>query len=160
MVFLEHKLLYDMMGEVPDRAYTVPFGEATVPREGEHCTIVAFGRMVGFAMEAAKRLSADGIECTVIDPRTPSPLDTATILELVEETGRLVVVDESYPRCSLAADVAALVVEEAFGALKAPILKVTPPHAPVPYAPELERAFIPSVERIEAAVRKVVGYAA
>jgi pyruvate dehydrogenase E1 component beta subunit len=96
----------------------------------------------------------------VVDPRTPSPLDRGTILEMVEETGRLVVVDESYPRCSLAADVAALVAEEAFGALKAPILKVTPPHAPVPYAPELERAFIPSVERIEAAVRKVVGYRA
>lgn len=158
VIFLEHKVLYDMAGEVPDRAYTVPFGEAAVPREGEHCTIVAFGRMVGLALEAAKRLASEGIECTVIDPRTPSPLDSDTILEMVEETGRLVVVDESYPRCSLAADVAALVAEEAFGALKAPILKVTPPHAPVPYAPELERAYIPSVERIEAAVRKVVGY--
>jgi pyruvate dehydrogenase E1 component beta subunit len=160
VVFLEHKVLYDMQGEVPDRAYAVPFGEAAVPREGEDCTIVAFGRMVGFALDAAKRLAADGVECTVVDPRTPSPLDKDTILEMVEETGRLVVVDESYPRCSLAADVAALVAEEAFGALKAPILKVTPPHAPVPYAPELERAFIPSVERIEAAVRKVVEHRA
>jgi acetoin:2,6-dichlorophenolindophenol oxidoreductase subunit beta len=158
VVFLEHKALYDTVGEVPDRAYAVPFGEAAVPREGGDATIVAFGRMVHVAMEAAKRLAADGIECAVIDPRTPSPLDAETILESVEETGRLVVVDESNPRCSLAADVAALAAEEAFGALKAPVLKVTPPHAPVPYAPELERAYIPSAERVEAAVRKAVGW--
>lgn len=158
VIFLEHKTLYDTTGEVPDRAYVVPFGEAAIPREGGDVTIVAFGRMVHVALEAAKWLAADGIECAVIDPRTPSPLDTETILESVGETGRLVVVDESYPRCSLAADVAALVAEEAFGALKAPIIKVNPPHAPVPYAPELERAYIPSAERVEAAVRKVMGY--
>jgi pyruvate dehydrogenase E1 component beta subunit len=149
-------LRHDGRGSGP--GLRVPFGEAAIPREGGDVTIVAFGRMVHVALEAAKRLAADGIECAVIDPRTPSPLDTETILESVEETGRLVVVDESYPRCSLAADVAALAAEEAFGALKAPIIKVNPPHAPVPYAPELERAYIPSAERVEAAVRKVMGY--
>ena len=158
VIFLENKVLYDTVGEVPDRAYVVPFGEAAVPREGGDVTVVAFGRMVQVALEAAGRLAAEGIECAVIDPRTPSPLDAETILESVEETGRLVVVDESYPCCSLAANVAALAAEEAFGALKAPVLKVTPPHAPVPYAPELERAYIPSPERVEAAVRRVVEY--
>ncbi len=156
VIFLEHKMLYDEVGEVPDRSYATPFGEARVVREGKHAVIVAFGRMVGRAEAAARELAAEGIDVSIIDPRTTSPLDTDTILEFVEETGRLVVVDEAGPRCGMAADVAALVAEEAFGALKAPILKVTPPHTPVPYAPSLEDAYLPDAARIAAAVRKVV----
>ncbi|QQP92835.1 alpha-ketoacid dehydrogenase subunit beta (plasmid) [Skermanella sp. TT6] len=155
VIFLEHKVMYDDMGDVPDGSYTVPFGEANILRDGGDVTIVAFGRMVTMALAAAERLERDGIACTVIDPRTTSPLDADTILESVEETGRLVVVDEAYPRCGMAADISSLVAEEAFEALKAPILKVTPPHTPIPYAPDLEAAFIPSAERVEAAVRKV-----
>lgn len=158
VIFLEHKAMYDDMGEVPDGAYVVPFGEAGVLRDGGDVTIVAYGRMVGRAMEAAARLARDGIEATVVDPRTTSPLDIDTIVETLEETGRLVIVDEAYPRCGMASDIAGIVAEEAFGLLKAPIQKVTPPHAPVPYAPELEAAYIPSVEKIEAAVRKAVGW--
>ena len=155
VIFLEHKVMYDDMGDVPDGSYTVSFGEANILRDGGDVTIVAFGRMVTMALAAAERLERDGIACTVIDPRTTSPLDADTILESVEETGRLVVVDEAYPRCGMAADISSLVAEEAFEALKAPILKVTPPHTPIPYAPDLEAAFIPSAERVEAAVRKV-----
>ncbi|MCW1838893.1 alpha-ketoacid dehydrogenase subunit beta [Prosthecomicrobium hirschii] len=158
VIFLEHKAMYDDMGEVPDGAYVVPFGEAGVLRDGGDVTIVAYGRMVGRAMEAAARLARDGIEATVVDPRTTSPVDIDTIVETLEETGRLVIVDEAYPRCGMASDIAGIVAEEAFGLLKAPIQKVTPPHAPVPYAPELEAAYIPSVEKIEAAVRKAVGW--
>jgi pyruvate/2-oxoglutarate/acetoin dehydrogenase E1 component len=158
VIFLEHKAMYDDMGEVPDGAYVVPFGEAGVLRDGGDVTIVAYGRMVGRAMEAAARLARDSIEATVVDPRTTSPLDIDTIVETLEETGRLVIVDEAYPRCGMASDIAGIVAEEAFGLLKAPIQKVTPPHAPVPYAPELEAAFIPSVEKIEAAVRRAVGW--
>jgi len=158
VIFLEHKAMYDDMGEVPDGAYVVPFGEAGVLRDGGDVTIVAYGRMVGRAMEAAARLARDGIEVTVVDPRTTSPLDIDTIVETLEETGRLVIVDEAYPRCGMASDIAGIVAEEAFGLLKAPIQKVTPPHAPVPYAPELEAAYIPSVDKIEAAVRKAVGW--
>ena len=158
VIFLEHKAMYDDMGEVPDGAYVVPFGEAGVLRDGGDVTIVAYGRMVGRAMEAAARLARDGIEATVVDPRTTSPLDIDTIVETLEETGRLVIVDEAYPRCGMASDITGIVAEEAFGLLKAPIQKVTPPHAPVPYAPELEAAYIPSVEKIEAAVRKAVGW--
>lgn len=156
VIFLEHKALYDTEGEVPDASYTVPFAEARIARDGGDAVIVAFGRMVDVAMRAADALARQGIECTVLDPRTTSPLDRDTILEMVEETGRLVIVDEAYPRCGMAADVAALVAEDAFGALKAPIMKVTPPHAPVPYAPELEAAYLPSPDRVEAAVRRAM----
>jgi pyruvate dehydrogenase E1 component beta subunit len=156
VVFLENKMLYDTVGEVPDKAYTTPFGEARVVREGKHVTIVALGRMVGRAEEAARQLAAEGIQATILDPRTTSPLDTETILEFVEDTGRLVVVDEANPRCGFAADIAALVAEEAFDALQAPILKVTPPHTPVPYAPNLEDAYLPDAARIMDAVRRVV----
>lgn len=158
VVFLENKIMYDDMSEVPDRAYTVPFGEANVPREGNDATIVAIGRMVKIAMRAADRLAEEGIDVSVIDPRTTSPLDTETIIEFVEETGRLVIVDESYPRCGMAADISSIVAEQAFSALRAPILKVTPPHSPVPYAPELEDAYVPNADQIVEAVRKVCRY--
>lgn len=158
VIFLEHKALYDTEGEVPDASYTIPFAEARIVRDGSDVTIVAFGRMVDVAMQAATRLAATGIDCAVIDPRTTSPLDQDTILEMTEQTGRVVVVDEAYPRCGMAADIAALVAQEAFGALKAPVMKVTPPHSPVPYAPELEAAYLPSPERVEAAVRAAMDW--
>ena len=156
VIFLEHKMLYDETEEVPDEPYTIPFGEANITREGDDVTIVAFGRMVGFANKVADDLKKQKIGCTVIDPRTTSPLDTDTILESVEETGRLVVVDEASPRCNMATDISALVAQNAFKALRAPIRMVTPPHVPVPFSPSLEDAYIPSPERIAAAVREVM----
>ena len=156
VIFFEHKALYGLKEEVPDESYVLPFGEANVTREGDDVTIVAFGRMVHHANQIADKLSREDIGCLVVDPRTSSPLDEETILECVEETGRLVVVDEAYPRCSMASDIAALVADQAFAALKAPIKRVTPPHTPVPFAPALEDAFIPSPEDIEAAVRAVL----
>src|SRR5579862_2368512 len=105
VIFFEHKAMYDTEGEVPDEAYAIPFGEANVTREGDDVTIIAFGRMVNVANEAADSLAKKGISCTVVDPRTTSPLDTSTILETVGETGRLVVVDEAHPRCSMATDI-------------------------------------------------------
>ncbi len=158
VMFFEHKMLYDETAEVPDEPYAIPFGEANVTREGDDVTIVAFGRMVNVANQAADSLTKAGITCTVVDPRTTSPLDTETILETVEETGRLVVVDEAHPRCSMASDIAGLVAENAFGALKAPIRLVTAPHAPVPFSPALEDAYIPSVGKIEDAVRDAMGH--
>ncbi|MDF1585859.1 alpha-ketoacid dehydrogenase subunit beta [Marinimicrococcus flavescens] len=156
VIFFEHKAMYDEEAEVPDEAYAIPFGEANVTREGEDVTIIAFGRMVNLANEAADRLAKDKISCTVVDPRTTSPLDTETILETAAETGRVVVVDEAHPRCNMATDVAALLVQEAFGDLKAPVRMVTGPHAPVPFSPALEDLYIPSAARIEAAVRELV----
>ena len=159
VIFFEHKVLYDeVRDDVPEEPYTVPFGEANILRDGGDVTIVAFARMVHFAKQAADKLAEDGIECEVIDPRTTSPLDEDTIIESVENTGRLVVVDESPPRCNMASDIAGLISQNAFGALRAPIKMVTAPHTPVPFAPELEDAYIPSPEKIEAAVRDAVGF--
>jgi len=156
VMFFEHKALYPRKGEVPDGDYTIPFGEAALVREGEHVTVVALARMVVFAEKAIDGVQKDGITCDLIDPRTTSPLDIDTILESVENTGRLVVVDESPPRCSVASDIAAQVASKGFRSLKAPIQIVTAPHSPVPFARELERAYVPSPQRIEAAIRKVM----
>ena len=158
VMFLEHKGMYDEEEEVPDEPYTVPFGEANLTRDGDDVTIVAIGRMVQLANQVADGLEKDGIGCTVLDPRTTSPLDDDAIIESVEDTGRLVIVDEAYPRCNIATDISALACRHAFGALKAPVHMVTPPHTPVPFSPELEDAYVPSAEKIEAAVREVVGY--
>src|SRR5690349_9381343 len=156
VIFFEHKAMYDVEEEVPDESYTIPFGEANLTREGDDLTIVAFGRMVQFANQAADALETDGISCTVIDPRTTSPLDTETILDSVRETGRLLVVDEAHPRCNLATDIAALAAQEVFADLKAPVRMVTGPHAPVPFSAALEDLYIPSPAKIEAAARAVM----
>ncbi len=160
VLFFEHKAMFGVKGEVPDGEYRVPFGQARVTREGGDVTIVTCGRMVGFSEKAADKLAAEGIGCDVIDLRTTSPMDEEAILDSVEETGRLVVVDESPPRCSLAADIASLVASKAFAALKAPPEMVTAPHTPIPFARELERAWLPSPQKIEDAVRKTLAYRA
>ena len=156
VIFFEHKMLYDDIDEVPDEAYTIPFGEANLTREGKDVTIVALGRMVKFANEAADLLKKQGVSATVIDPRTISPLDTDSILESVEDTGRLVIVDESHPRCNIATDISAIVAQDAFKALKAAIQMVTPPHTPVPFSAELEDLYIPNTARVIEAVRKTL----
>jgi pyruvate dehydrogenase E1 component beta subunit len=158
VIFCEHKALYETRGEVPEEAYAIPFGEANVAREGGDVTIVALGRMVAVALEAAGELASSGVEATVVDLRTTSPLDEDTILETVEETGRLVVVDEAPPRCNVATDVSALVAREAFGALRGPIETVTAPHTPVPFSPALEDLYIPDAQRVVNAVKTVVGW--
>jgi len=149
---MEHKALLATTGDVPEESYSIPFGEANILREGSDVTIVTYGLMVLMAMGVAAELAKNGIQCEVIDLRTISPLDEDTILESVENTGRLVVVDEAYPRCSIAADISSMVAEKAFTSLKAPIAKVTAPHCPVPFAKVLEDAFVPSPERIAAAI--------
>ena len=156
VLFCEHKMLYSIEGEVPEESYTVPFGEASFVREGDDVTIVAFGRMVHMASEAAAALAGGKIECEIIDPRTTSPLDEDSILESVEKTGHLVVVDEASPRCNMATDTSALVAQNGFASLKAPIKMVTPPHTPVPFSDALENLYIPDAIRIAAAVRDVV----
>ena len=153
VIFLEHKMMYDDAEDVPDEPYAIPFGEANITREGRDITVVAIGRMVRLANQVADTLQREGIACTVIDLRTTSPLDTDTILDSVAETGHLVIVDEASPRCNLATDISALVAQEAFGALKAPIRMVAPPHTPVPFAPNLEDLYLPSTAKIEAAIR-------
>jgi pyruvate dehydrogenase E1 component beta subunit len=160
VIFLEHKALYEDTEDVPDEPYAIPLGQAAVKRNGRDATVVACGRMVKRAMLAAQALAQQGIDCEVIDLRTTSPLDTASILSSVEKTGRLVVVDEASPRCNIATDISALAADAAFAHLRAPVKMVCPPHTPVPFAPNLEDAYVPSPERIEAAVRDCVGYRA
>ena len=160
VIFFEHKATYAMMGEVPEELYAIPFGEATVVRDGGDMTIVAIGRMVDVAQAAAATLAGEGIECEIVDPRTLSPLDTDTIYESVEKTGRLVVVDESNPRCSLASDICSLVAQECFSDLEAGPRMVTAPHTPVPFSPALEDIYVPSPERVADAVRAACGTAA
>lgn len=157
VIFLEHKALYDLKCEVPDEPYTIPFGQAAFTREGSDATIVAISAMVPRANAVADKLAKEGIYVDVIDPRTVSPLDHESILESVELSGRLVVVDEAHERCSLAADISSIVAEKGFHSLRAPIRKVTAPHASVPFAPSLEDAYIPSEARIEQAVRDILG---
>jgi acetoin:2,6-dichlorophenolindophenol oxidoreductase subunit beta len=156
VIFCEHKLLYSMQGEVPEELYTIPFGEANFLREGKDVTLVSYGRTVNLAMDAARSLAGRGIDCEVIDLRTTSPLDEDSILESVEKTGRLVVIDEANPRCSMATDISALVAQKAFSALRAPIEMVTAPHTPVPFSDALEDLYIPDAAKIEAAVLKLI----
>jgi len=155
VIFFEHKALYDLAGPVPEESYALPFGEANVVREGGDVTIVALGRMVHTSLEAAEQLAAAGVECEVVDLRTTSPLDEDTVLESVENTGRLVVVDEAHPRCSMATDISALVARKAFGALRAPVEMVTAPHTPVPFSNTLEDIYIPDAQRVANAVKTV-----
>ncbi|MDP7641527.1 MAG: alpha-ketoacid dehydrogenase subunit beta [Alphaproteobacteria bacterium] len=157
VIFFEHKALYTLEGDVPEEAYTIPFGEANVTREGDDVSIVTLGRMVHVAHEAADALAKDGINCEIVDLRTTSPMDTDTIIESVENTGRLVVLDESHPRCSIASDISAIVCQEAFESLKAPIRMVTAPHVPVPFADNLEDLYIPDAGQVQQAVRTVMG---
>ncbi|MDB6442774.1 MULTISPECIES: alpha-ketoacid dehydrogenase subunit beta [Pseudomonas] len=156
VIFCEHKLLYGMQGEVPQELYTIPFGEANFLRDGKDVTLVSYGRTVNIAMDAARSLAGRGIDCEVIDLRTTSPMDEDSILESVEKTGRLVVIDEANPRCSMATDISALVAQKAFGALKAPIEMVTAPHTPVPFSDALEDLYIPDAAKIESAVLNVI----
>jgi acetoin:2,6-dichlorophenolindophenol oxidoreductase subunit beta len=156
VMFFENKVLYGTKGEVPEGNEGIPLGVADIKREGDDVTIVAISRMVHQALAAADALSAEGIEAEVIDPRTLSPLDSETILSSVAKTHRLVVVDEDNPRCSAATDIAAMVADQGFDTLDAPIKRVSAPHTPVPFSPPLEQYYVPSPDRIADAVREIV----
>jgi pyruvate dehydrogenase E1 component beta subunit len=156
VMFFEHKLLYGMRGEVPEGDEAIPLGVADIKRTGDDVTIVAISRMVHQALEAADQLAAEGIEAEVVDPRTLSPLDSGTILESVAKTHRLVIVDEDNPLCSVATTIAAVVADEGFDSLDAPIKCIHAPHSPVPFSPPLEQEYIPSPERIAETVRGIL----
>ena len=156
VIFCEHKNLYALEGEVPEGSYTVPFGEANVVREGKHASIITYGLMVHRSLEAAVTLAKEGVEVEVVDLRSLSPLDWDTVLDSVTKTGRLVCVDEASPRCNIGTDIAAQVAMQAFGALKAQIELVSPPHVPVPFSPTLEDLYIPNATQIADAVRRTL----
>jgi pyruvate/2-oxoglutarate/acetoin dehydrogenase E1 component len=159
VAYFHHYLLTLIPGEVPDGEHLVPFGEAAVRREGGDVTIVALGYMVGLALEAADRLASEGIEAEVIDPRTLNPLDLKTILESVEKTGHLVLVDQATRHGSASAVIAADVADEGFSSLKAPIKQVTALDATIPYSQPMEEYLLPDVDKIVGAVQQVLGQA-
>ena len=152
VMFFEHLKLYVAKGPVSEEPYRIPLGVADVRRSGSDVTIVAIAAMVDRALAAADVLADAGTSVEVIDPRTLSPLDVDTIVTSVEKTGALVVVDESPPQCSVASEIAAVVTEQAFDYLNGPVVRVTAPHAPVPFTPSLEEAYAPSVQAIVDAV--------
>lgn len=148
VIFFEDKTLYNKKGEVPEGYYTVPIGKGEVKRQGTDLTIVAVGKQVHTAMQAAEQVAAKGIEIEIVDPRSLSPLDEETILTSVAKTNRLIVIDEANPRCSIATDIAALVADKGFDSLDAPIKRITAPHTPVPFSPPLEDIYLPTPEKV------------
>jgi len=160
VVFIEHKGLYAIEGEVPEESYSIPLGEAEIKREGKDVTIVATAAMVHKSLDVANKLEKDGINVEVVDPRSLVPFDEDLIIKSIKKTGRLVVVDEGYPRASFATDIAAIAASRCFKELKAPIKLVTPPATPVPFSPPLENEWIPSTKKIEKAVRATINYPA
>ncbi len=143
-------------GDVPDDDHLVPLGRAAIRRSGTDVTLVSVGAMMQPTLRATKALAADGIEAEVIDCRTLVPLDTRAISESVARTGRLVVVDEARDRCGAASHIAAVMADEAFHSLKAPIKRVTVPNVAMPYAPNVERPLLPNPERIAEAASALV----
>jgi len=156
VVFLENEILYGRSGDVPKMDdFVLPIGKARVVRPGKHVTIVALSIAVGFALEAADKLAEQGIEAEVIDPRTLRPLDTETIVASVQKTNRCVVVEEGWPTCGMASEIGMQIMEKAFDYLDAPVARVTGKDVPMPYAANLEKLALVSVDEIVAAAKAV-----
>jgi 2-oxoisovalerate dehydrogenase E1 component beta subunit len=159
VVYFEHKHLYRRIREeVPDEDYTVPLGEADVKREGRDLTIVTYGAMVHESLAAAERLSREGAECEIVDLRSLCPLDRRTFLESVRKTSRALVVYEAHLTGGFGSEVAAIIADEAFDVLDAPVKRVASLDVPVPFSPPLEDAVLPSADRIYRAAVDVLEY--
>ena len=156
VLFVEGAMLYKSKGEVPEGYYEVPFGQAEVKRGGKDITVVAISRMVPEALATAESLaSSKGIEVEVVDPRTIQPLDKKTIVDSVKKTGRLVVASDDMKTGGVGAEIGATVFEEAIDYLKAPLVRVCSPDIPVPFAPPLEREYMPNAQKLEQAIEKL-----
>jgi pyruvate dehydrogenase E1 component beta subunit len=156
VVFLENELLYGQSFEVPEGDNVVPIGKARVHRAGSHVTLVSYSIGVGIALDAAQQLAAEGIECEVLDLRTLRPLDEATVLESLEKTNRMVVVEEGWPVCSIASEIIAVAMEKGFDNLDAPVLRVTNKDVPLPYANNLEKLALVKAADVVAAVKSII----
>ena len=156
VVFLENELVYGRSFDVPKvDDYVLPIGKARIVKPGKDVTIVSYSIGVGISLEAADALAAEGIDAEVIDLRTLRPLDTATVLESLKKTNRLVVVEEGWPVCSIASEIAAVVMEQGFDDLDAPVLRVTNEDVPLPYAANLEKLALIDTAKVISAVKKV-----
>jgi 2-oxoisovalerate dehydrogenase E1 component beta subunit len=159
VLYFEHKHLYRRIkDEVPDERYTIPFGEARIHREGDDLTLVTWGAMVYTADEAAKQVESDGISVEIIDIRTLSPWDKEAVLKSVEKTSKALVLHEDTQTGGFGAEIAATIAQEGFENLDAPVRRLAAPDSPVPFAPVLEKAFIPQVGDVVAGIRELAGY--
>ena len=158
VIFIDHKGLYNLKGDVPEGEYLIPFGEADIKNEGSDVTVIATSYMVVKALNVAKKMQAQGISVEVVDPRTLVPLDKKTIISSVKKTGKAVVVYEANITCGAGAEIAAILADEAFPYLEAPIQRVAAKQCPVPYSEPLENAMLPQESDIEAAIEKVLEY--
>jgi len=156
VLFVEHRALYWSRGDVPAESHVVPIGTVAVRRPGTDVTVVAASRMAVTAVAAAERLAEEGVQAEIIDARSLSPLDLDTIVASVGRTGRLLVVHEAVEVGGMGAEIAARVQEAAFDDLRAPVVRLGAPFAPVPFSPELERRFVPDEEDVVEAVRRLV----
>ena len=159
VLFLEHKLLYRRAkGVLPEGDGVVPIGKAAVRREGRDLTVVTYGAMVPLALETAAELAREGVEAEIVDLRTLLPLDEETVLASVRKTSRALLLHEDARALGIGAEVAALLAEKAFEWLDAPVVRLTAPDTPVPFAPSLEAAYLPSLASLLAAARKLAAY--
>jgi 2-oxoisovalerate dehydrogenase E1 component beta subunit len=159
VLYFEHKFLYRRIkDEVPDDDYVVPLGKAVIRRSGTDMTIITFGAMVYTALEAAKTMGEEGVEVEVLDLRSLAPLDREAILESVARTSRVLLLYEATLTGGIGGELAAIISEHAFEYLDAPVMRVASVDAPVPYAPPLETAFLPTVTKVVEAARRLVGY--
>ncbi len=156
VLFMESERMYGDKGEIPDGEYLLPIGKADVKREGKDVTIVSFGKMMKVALGAAEELQKEGVSAEVIDLRTIRPWDHATVLASVRKTNRCVVVDENWPVASISSEVAYRVQKDAFDHLDAPVLRINQADTPLPFAPGLIDASLPSVARVVKAVKEVM----
>src|SRR5689334_9996671 len=159
VLFFEHKHLYRRIkGEVPDDRYTTPFGEARIHRAGEDVTVITWGAMVYTADEAAAKLEGDDVSVEIVDLRTLIPWDREAVLESVRKCSKVLVLHEDTRTGGFGAEIAATIADEAFEHLDAPVKRLTAPDCPVPFAPPLEKAFIPQVDDVAAALRELAAY--
>lgn len=156
VIFMESEVMYGDKGEIPEEEYTIPIGKAHVAREGSDVTIVSFNKMMKVALEAADELAKDDVSAEVIDLRTIRPMDWMTILESVKKTNRLVIVEESWPFASVSSEISYRIQKEGFDYLDAPIRRITSADAPMHYAPNLAKLYLPSVERTVQLVKDVM----
>lgn len=157
VIFLEHELLYNSKGEVPeDPEYLIPIGKAEVKRTGEHVTIVAYARMTVLALQVSEELAGEGVSCEVVDLRSLAPLDEETILASIRKTGRAVVVEECWRTCGVGAEIASRIYEHCFDILKAPVKRVSGLDVPMPYSRAIEKLCIPQPDTIRQAVADVM----
>jgi pyruvate dehydrogenase E1 component beta subunit len=156
VIFMESEQMYGDKGEVPEEEYTLPIGVAEIKREGSDVTIVSFGKMMKVALAAAEELAKDDISAEVIDLRTVRPIDYKTLVESVQKTNRMVVVEEAWPLASISSEIAFHIQKNAFDYLDAPVERITCRDVPLPYAPTLIEASLPNVERTVKSVKKVL----